>query len=328
MLFGPRGEGIAMASPFMWALGVTWESVDSQTKIVRHLDWGVFWTLGWGGLAVALLAMTVLRFDRALGRVEDATLRLSHGARTRVQSVSSAICVGWVVFMIIASCLGPHGAGPFINGALVGGGLLLVGVQAALSIAADRDNGTLDDAWRAGFSTLGIVLAKWVGIGGFVLPMAFLSPLIVLCQNEPVFAAWQGMVLLVAYVICVGGTFAALGLAMGARFSQGWAAALSVVVGTVFSLGWVTLVLVLLPGADSRWLLLGSPYVGVGVVTGELMGVPGRGIYDLYWVIAWMAVHGVAAVGLLLATATILERGAIRPMGDFPHFRSARRPSG
>jgi hypothetical protein len=66
----------------------------------------------------------------------------------------------------------------------------------------------------------------------------------------------------------------------------------------------------------------------VAVLTSELMGVASLGIHNLYWVIVWMAVHSLAAAGLLVATSAILERGAVRPSGDSPLFRLARRPSG
>jgi hypothetical protein len=109
----------------------------------------------WGGLAIALLAIALSNFDRLLGRVEDGFSRLSHGARSRSQRVSNAICMGWVALTLIADSLAPPAFGPIGNGILVCGGLLLVSVQAALSMAEDRDNGALDDARRGGFSESG-----------------------------------------------------------------------------------------------------------------------------------------------------------------------------
>jgi hypothetical protein len=64
------------------------------------------------------------------------------------------------------------------------------------------------------------------------------------------------------------------------------------------------------------------------VVTGELMGIRSPGIYNLYWLILWIAGHALVAAGLLAATSTILQRGAAEPSGDPRLFRLASRPSG
>jgi ABC-type transport system involved in multi-copper enzyme maturation permease subunit len=63
--------------------------------------------------------------------------------------------------------------------------------------------------------------------------------LIVLSRREPDFALWRGMVLMVVYVISAGGTFAALGLALGARLPTGWAVTSSIALYTYCSLNWV-----------------------------------------------------------------------------------------
>ena len=316
-----------MASPFAWAVAMTWELVNSQARMVRNVGWGIFWTLVWGVLAVALLAIALSNFDRLLGRVEEGSARLSHGARSRSQNVSSAIYVGWVLLTLIAAILTLPGLGPFVNGVLVWGGLLLVSVKAALSMAEDRLSGAVEAARHAGYSTFHIAFAKWLGIGRFVLPLALLSLLTVLGRREPDFALWRGMVLMVVYVISAGGTFAALGLALGARLPTGWAVTSSIALYTYCSLNWVMTSWTFPPADDGLWLWIGSPLVGVGVVTAELMGVPSLGIYNLFWVIAWMAVHNLAAAGLLAATSAILERGAAQHSEESPLLRLARRPS-
>jgi ABC-type transport system involved in multi-copper enzyme maturation permease subunit len=327
MLFGPHGEGIAMASPFVWSAVVTSELIHWHLGM-RNLGWGILWTFVCGGSAIALLVIILSNFDRLMGRVEDGPARLCHGTRSRSQRVASAIYVGWVALTLIAAILTLPGSGPVVNGILICGGLLLVSVQAALSMAEDRGNGALEHARGGGFSSFQIALAKWLGSGRFVLLLAFLTPLVVLCRREPEFAAWQGMVLMTAYVISAGGAFAALGLALGARFPRGRAVMLSVALGTAFSLGWVISSRSFPPGADSIWLWMGSPFVGVAVVTGELMGIRSPGIYNLYWLILWIAGHALVAAGLLAATSTILQRGAAEPSGDSRLLRLASRPSG
>ena len=52
MLFGPLGEGMAMASPFVWSAVVTWELIHWHLGM-RNLGWGIFWMLVWGGSAIA-----------------------------------------------------------------------------------------------------------------------------------------------------------------------------------------------------------------------------------------------------------------------------------
>lgn len=80
ILFGGRrgdaGNGIASGSPLMGVAqyssllagdGLTYELADQTV-------WTIFWTLAYGGVAVALLMATLGTFNRSLGRVDEASL--------------------------------------------------------------------------------------------------------------------------------------------------------------------------------------------------------------------------------------------------------------
>ena len=72
-----------MASPFVWSGQMTWESLNSRSGTIRRLGWAIFWTLVWGGLAVALLAITLSLFRHVRHSYRPHTLMLVSNATGR-----------------------------------------------------------------------------------------------------------------------------------------------------------------------------------------------------------------------------------------------------
>jgi ABC-type transport system involved in multi-copper enzyme maturation permease subunit len=71
MLFGPpHGEGMAMASPFVWSAVVTSELIHWHLGM-PNVGWGIFWMLACGGSAISLLGIALSSFDRLMGRVTE-----------------------------------------------------------------------------------------------------------------------------------------------------------------------------------------------------------------------------------------------------------------
>jgi ABC-type transport system involved in multi-copper enzyme maturation permease subunit len=73
---GPAvGEGPMMGSPFFWVGEMTFEFYEGR-RVNRGIGWGyyawgIFWIVAYAFAAAALLAATLLTFNRCLGRVES-----------------------------------------------------------------------------------------------------------------------------------------------------------------------------------------------------------------------------------------------------------------
>lgn len=66
---GPDTDGMMMASPFMFAGGLTADLCMANNGR-SHVGWGVFWLLVYAMAAAAFLGATLLSFNHCLGRVE------------------------------------------------------------------------------------------------------------------------------------------------------------------------------------------------------------------------------------------------------------------
>jgi hypothetical protein len=73
---GENGIGVAAGSPLM-GVGVYSSLLAGDgpsREFVGQTAWTIFWTLAYGGVALALLLATLATFNRCLGRVDDPAL--------------------------------------------------------------------------------------------------------------------------------------------------------------------------------------------------------------------------------------------------------------
>ena len=66
-----------MASPFFWAGQFTWDTCHSGGMRSEHISWAIFWMNASGMAAIIFPVLTLLTFNRCLGRVESGLLELN-----------------------------------------------------------------------------------------------------------------------------------------------------------------------------------------------------------------------------------------------------------
>jgi ABC-type transport system involved in multi-copper enzyme maturation permease subunit len=327
---GPRVEGLMMASPFFCAGNMTFELGNTGPRLEMHRDWVILWTAAAASAAVLFLLVTLVNFDRLLGRVEGPFLTLLNGQLTPRRRVLIGAFIGLAAAATAAGVITDAPMAFLLNGAQVSVGFLLAAALAALAAADERRSGGFDRARHAGMSVPRTVLAMWLGCHRLIGPAMLLAAVPVFVHLGADKGPLGALVLLVCYLVCASAAWCAFGLVMGLWFSPRFA----VLATAVF----LALVLSLLPVAS--WWISGSwspqgiwavsPLLCVAT-TGMSLDVSGfQPWISGWWVINWAVFYVLAALLLFAVAAKTLERGLggewRLAMGGPAEFHWHRRP--
>jgi ABC-type transport system involved in multi-copper enzyme maturation permease subunit len=311
---GPPGEGLLMASPFIWALLVTFKTTNSRTQFDSVAPWAIIWLVFMAIAAVALLIAILAVFDRKLGRGESASSRLMNGIFTgRERAFRFVFLLIAGLATVVAMYGGRNSDFAFvINGTQVLIGLLLSAIAATNSTARqfDRDS-TAPPIWL-GRPPLKTVLANWLGPCRLVALMALLATLVVVLRWKPVAEPFMRIWLVPAYIMSSGAAWCAFGVAVGMRFTRRTALLSLAGACALVLIGAPIAALPFLDSRPSQVLMATSPIVAVSSLTmyGNGSAPPGFGLLD--GALLATALYAAAIPILLTVAVFALERRGAR----------------
>ena len=203
--------------------------------------------------------------------------------------------------------------GMVVNALQVAGGLLLLSVSAATSLAEERQRGSLDVLMATPLPTRSIVWGKWWGTFRSVPRLLILPSLLTIALSFYTGHLW-GVALMAALILAYGAAITSLGLALATWIPRmGRAVGTTVGLYTIMCIAWIPLTFIHLrggPGDDGNGVAAGSPLMGVGIYSSLLAGDgPSREfVGQTAWTIFWTIAYGGVALALLLATLGTFNR--------------------
>jgi len=203
--------------------------------------------------------------------------------------------------------------GMMVNAVQVAGGLLMLSVSAATSLAEERQRGGLDVLMATPLPTRSIVWGKWWGAFRLVPRLLILPSLLTFALAFHTGQLW-GVALMAALILAYGAAITSLGLALATWMPWlGRAVGTTVGLYTIMCLGWVPLSFIIFgdgPGNDGAGVAAGSPLMGVGIYSSLLAEVePGHEfVGQTAWTIFWAIAYSGVALALLLATLGTFNR--------------------
>jgi ABC-type transport system involved in multi-copper enzyme maturation permease subunit len=271
-----------------------------------------------------------------------------------VAGTTTFLCVAGAVTIAVKG-LGPPGSNPWVFGAIYAYmlqllfGLHMLATVAPLSLAEERQRGSLDVLLASPLSTWSIVWGKWLGTYRLV-PLLVIGPaLVALAMATSAESMWPagfsrgdmlsrderlfGVVLLVITILVHGAAVTSLGLWLATRIKrQSRAVALCVGTLVLLAIGWPILVMVLTkrPGGAGEALASGSPIFMAGELSDALTFRHSRFRAVLWSGVIWAIVVAIAAAGLLARTVGDFDRclGRMPEEGRVPLFlRKKTEPS-
>jgi ABC-type transport system involved in multi-copper enzyme maturation permease subunit len=256
----------------------------------------------------------------------------------RVTAVSASIFVAGLAFSSyrLGDLVG------VVNGLIVMIGLLLFSVSAVTSLSEERVRGSLDVLLTTPLSTFSIVVGKWWGTFRTVPLLALLVilntaiPLLrpdrsgtvrVLGTGLPPPGRTHAAILVVEAVLLTlafGAALTSIGLALATRIRRlGRASAVCTGVYVAMTVGPVLAAILLVDRRENQWVLLASPFWGVGILSGAVtaqferpfMGELMRSAFD------WILFYAAVAIALFVWTLVTFDRymGRVRkrrPVGN------------
>ncbi len=306
----PSAEMLLMGSPFVWALIMTMKAAEplSGPPATVVASWAIIWTITLAFCSAALLVLVLTSFDRRLGRMEEASLRLMNGDVTPSERALWTSFVGMAVPATVAAMLAdPRGMTVFLlNGALVSAGLLVAAIKVAISCGRLFERDAADRNARTGQSLLRIVIANWVGSCRAVALVALLGTLVVVGHWDSHTLSLTPILLVPIYIISAGMAWCGVAVVSGV-----WLPPRSAAIVTVAILSGV-LVVVPLYGAltfNTGFALAAgmfSPFVATCAMTIDITSRPELHAYGA--ALAATLLYACATVVLLAAAAVAIER--------------------
>ncbi|QDV37956.1 ABC transporter permease subunit [Tautonia plasticadhaerens] len=204
--------------------------------------------------------------------------------------------------------------GIVVNTLQVAGGLLMLSVSSATSLAEERQRGSLDVLLATPLPTRSIVWGKWWGSFRGVGPLLIL-PVAVSIGLARFQGHYWAVAVLAASILSQGAAITSLGLALATWVPRlGRAVGLAVGLYVAACIGWIPLALILFgegPGSEGQGVAAASPLFGVGSYS-QLMSYQGGWDPDLYgqtlWMLFWTVFYGGVSFALLLATFATFNR--------------------
>jgi ABC-type transport system involved in multi-copper enzyme maturation permease subunit len=223
------------------------------------------------------------------------------------------LCGGFSLYaiglMIDGQRWGRH-LGNLVNALQVAGGLLMLSVSAATSLAEERHQGSLDALLATPLPTRSIVWGKWWGTFRSVPRLLILPSLLTFTLSFYTGHFW-GVALMAALILAYGAAITSLGLALATWMPRlGRAVGTTVGLYTTLCIGWIPLTFSIWPGDEGLGVAAGSPPMGVGIYSAMLAG-DWQGhefVGQTAWTIFWAIAHAGVALALLLATLGTFNR--------------------
>ena len=310
LMLGPPGEGLLMASPFTWALLVTWKTTDSRSRSDSVAPWAIIWLVIMAIAAVALLIAILAAFDRKLGRGESASSRLMNGIFTSRERAFRFVFLLIAAVATVAAMSGGS-ASDFaflVNGTQVLIGLLLASIAATNSTARQFERDSMAPVVWLGQPPLKTVLANWLGPCRLVAVMALLATLVVVVRWKPAAEPFMRIWLVPAYIMFAGAAWCAFGVAVGMRFTRRTALLLLAGAYALALIGAPIAAVPFLDSGPSQVLMAASPMVAVSMLTMYRSGGAPPGFEVLDGALAATALYAAAIAILLTVAVFVLER--------------------
>jgi hypothetical protein len=200
--------------------------------------------------------------------------------------------------------------GIVVNALQVAGGLLMLSVSAATSLAEERQRGSLDMLMATPLPTRSIVWGKWRGTFRSVPRLLILPSLLTFALSCSTGHLW-GVALMAALILAYGAAITSLGLALATWMPRmGRAVGTTVGLYTMMCVGWIPLTFTIWPGDEGIGVVAGSPLMGVGIYSSLLAGdgPSHEFVGQTAWTIFWALAYGGVALALLLATLGTFNR--------------------
>jgi ABC-type Na+ efflux pump permease subunit len=245
---------------------------------------------------------------------------------------------------------------PITNGFIVIIGLLLFSVSAVTSLSEERARGSLDVLLTTPLSTPTILQAKWWGTFRTVPLLAALPALnlmatsvLSMVSRGSRFAAAGGVVtgtvssdtgsaialfltgLITLSILAYGAAVTSVGLALATWIRRpGRAAALCTAAFVVMVVVPIVSSVLLLQKRENLWLLIGSPFLGVGATSEVVLryastGAESRLIKEFLGpLLLWIAIYLSVAAGLYVLTVYTFDRCLGRVRQRRPLFLESR----
>jgi ABC-type transport system involved in multi-copper enzyme maturation permease subunit len=263
-----------------------------------------------------------------------------------VAGITTFMCVAGTIWIWVKG-LGPPGSNPWVFGAIYAYmlqllfGLHMLATVAPLSLAEERQRGSLDVLLASPLSTWSIVWGKWLGTFRLV-PLLVIGPgLVALAMATSTGAMWPvgwspgdspltlderlfGAFLMVVTILVHGAAVTSLGLWVATRIRR-QSRAIGLCVGTlvVLAIGWPILVMVLTKGPRAgEALAVGSPIFMAGELSDALTFRHGQFRRVLWSGVIWAIVAAIVAAGLLARTVRDFDfcLGRMPEEGRMPPF--------
>lgn len=203
--------------------------------------------------------------------------------------------------------------GMVVNALQVAGGLLMLSVSAATSLAEERQRGSLDVLMATPLPTRSIVWGKWWGTFWLVPRLLILPSLLTFALSFYTGHLW-GVALMAGLILAYGAAITSLGLALATWMPRmGHAVGTTVGLYIMMCIGWIPLSFVIFgegPGDEGPGVAAGSPPMGVGIYSSLLAGdgPSHEFVGQTAWTIFWTLAYGGVALALLLATLGTFNR--------------------
>jgi ABC-type transport system involved in multi-copper enzyme maturation permease subunit len=216
-------------------------------------------------------------------------------------------------------------AGPF-NGFQAAVGLGLLSLVSPAVLAEERARGSLDVLLSTPIRTSELMLGKWFACYRIVTAMAVL-PAVLAFAHARVHERWIGIALVAGTVLAHGAAMTSLGIALATWVSRiDRALILSATASVFMTVGWIPLVVLVFQGGPAALgFAMGSPFLGVALVTSEMVNSTAeRWHRTVSCSLCWIVVESVISLVLLLAALATFDRCLGR--GAFRSSGSERRP--
>jgi len=307
MVYGPgrQGEKLAMASPFFWAGEMTWEFGTLGAPAMK-VDWAIFWIVVSALVGAEFLYRTLGNFERRLGRIEDVATRLGRPSR-RIRLITAIYVSSSIVFGLFAL---EAELVPVICAVQFAVGTLLLAGSASSSLSEDRGSGGSDIMAVCRLSAARIVLVRWARASRLISPVVLLPLLTIFCSTGPKLQFGPAPFVLIFFMLANGASAVSLGVAMAVWCRRGaWAVVLTMLIWVFVNMGGAALAIAL-PGVPIlRGSSVSDPFVGMAMLTGEVIGAS-RTSGLLAWAVGWSIAYALVAAVLVGATLATLAHAA------------------